>query len=225
LLRQKPSIFPIQTGLRFQSRGYEQPPHQGACGITNFKRLADDLCSSRDNDLHLGRLNSSSDDLRTDAAVKRSLPMSPHEGRGQAIKAEESEGAVRGIEPTDTALANSGRPKAHRQVLTPVLAEAIPEHEYRPHSVRHAEQPPGAADGARRTWMWPAHARHDRRPGGGRKAAPWPGSSSSPSPAWLEDASARLEDALLPRTLGEEKGHRPTRRRPPTRCAPPPQPV
>jgi hypothetical protein len=124
--------------------------------------------------------------------------MSPHEGRGQAVKAEESEGAVRGIEPTDTAPANSGRPKAHRQVLTPVLAEAVPEHEYRPHGVRHAERPPGAADGARRTWMWPAHARHDRRPGGGRKAAPWPGSSSSPSPAWLEDASARLEDALLP---------------------------
>jgi hypothetical protein len=90
LLRQKPSIFPLQMGFRFQSHGYEQPPHQGARGITNSKRLADDLCSS-DNDLRLGRLNSSSDDLKTDAAVKRPSPMSPHEGRGQAVKAEESE--------------------------------------------------------------------------------------------------------------------------------------
>jgi hypothetical protein len=54
-------------------------------------------------------------------------------------------------------------------------------------------------------------ARHDHRLGGGRTAAPWPGNSSSPSPAWLEDASsAGLEDALLPRMLEEEAGHRPT---------------
>jgi hypothetical protein len=120
-----------------------------------------------------------------------------------------------GIEPTDNAPANSGRPKAHRQVLTPVLAEAVPEHKYCPHGVRRAGRPSAAADGARRTWTWPARARHDRRPGGGWKVAPWPGSSSSPSPAWLEDTSIGLEDALLPRTLGEEKGHRPTRRQPP----------
>jgi hypothetical protein len=220
----KTQYIPLQTGLRFHSRGYEQPPHQGGRGITNSKRLAGDLYSSRDNDLHLGRLNSSSDDLRTNAAVKRPSPTSPHEGRGQAVKAEESEGAVRGIEPTDTAPANSGRPKAHRQVLAPVLAEAVPEHEYRPRGVRRAGRPPGAADGVRRTWTWLARARHDRRPDEGRKAAPWLGSSSSPSPAWLEDASAGLEDAFLPQTLGEEKGHRPTRRQPPTRCAPPPQP-
>jgi hypothetical protein len=50
------------------------------------------------------------------------------------------------------------------------------------------------------------------------------GSSISPSPAWLKEASAGLEDAFLPQTLGEEKGYRPTRRQPPTRCAPPPQP-
>jgi hypothetical protein len=191
--------------------------------MTNSKRLAGDLCSSRDNDLHLGRLNSSSDDLRTNATVKRPSPTSPHEGRGQAVKAEESEGADRGFEPTDTAQANSGRPKAHRQVLTPVLAEATLEHEHRPRGVRRVGRPPGAADGARRTWTWPARARHDRRPDEGRKAAPCPGSSSSPSPAWMEDASTGLEDAFLPQTLGEEKGHRPTRRQPPTRCALPPQ--
>jgi hypothetical protein len=196
----KTQYIPLQTGLRFHSRGYEQPPHQGARGITNSKRLAGDLCSSRDSDLHFGRLNSSSDDLRTDAAVKRPSPTSPHEGRGQAVRAEES--------------ANSGRPKTHRQVLTPILAEAVPEHEYRPRGVRRAGRPPGAADGARRTWTWPARARHDRRPDEGQKAAPWPG-SSSPSPAWLEDTSAGLEDAFLPRTPGEEKGHRPMRRQPP----------
>jgi hypothetical protein len=80
--------------------------------------------------------------------------------------------------------------------------------------------PLGAADGAKRTWTWPARARHDRRPGGGQTAAPWPGSSSSPSPAWLEDASSvELEDALLPRMSEEEAGHQPTRRQTPTRCA------
>jgi hypothetical protein len=119
--------------------------------MTNSKRLAGDLCSSRDNDLHLGRLNSSSDDLRTNAAVKRPLPMSPHEGRGQAAKAEESEGANRGFEPTDTTPANSGRPKAHRQVLSPAPAEAAPEHEHRPRGAQRAGQPSGATDGARKT--------------------------------------------------------------------------
>jgi hypothetical protein len=49
-------------------------------------------------------------------------------------------------------------------------------------------------------------------------------SSSSPSPAWLKEASVGLEDAFLPQTLGEEKGYRPMRRQPPTRCAPLPQP-
>jgi hypothetical protein len=82
---------PLQTGLRFHSRGYEQPPHLRACGITNSRRLTDDRPISSDNDLCLGRLNSSSDDLRANAAVKRPSPTSPHEGRGQAIKAKEPE--------------------------------------------------------------------------------------------------------------------------------------
>jgi hypothetical protein len=101
--------------------------------------------------------------------------------------------------PTNTAPANDGRPKAHRQVLTPVLTDAVSEHEYRPHGVRRVVRPPDVADGTRRTWTWPTRARHDRRPGGGRTAAPWLGSSSSPSPAWLEDVtSTGLEDALPP---------------------------
>jgi hypothetical protein len=54
---------PLQTGLRFHSRGYEQPPHQRACGTTNSGWLAGDRSTSSDNDLCLGWLNSSSDDL------------------------------------------------------------------------------------------------------------------------------------------------------------------
>jgi hypothetical protein len=44
--------------------------------------------------------------------------------------------------PSSTAPVNSGRPKAHQQVLTPVLAEAVLEHEYRPRGVRRVERPP-----------------------------------------------------------------------------------
>jgi hypothetical protein len=59
--------------------------------MTNSGWLTGDHCSSSDNDLRLGRLNSSSDDLRANAAVGRPSPTSPHEGRGQAIKAKELE--------------------------------------------------------------------------------------------------------------------------------------
>jgi hypothetical protein len=38
--------------------------------------------------------------------------------------------------PTNTTPMNDARPKAHRQVLTPVLVEAVPEHKYRPRGVR-----------------------------------------------------------------------------------------
>jgi hypothetical protein len=44
---------------------------------------------SSDNDPRFGRLNSSSDDLRADAAVATPSPTSLLEGRGQAIKAKE----------------------------------------------------------------------------------------------------------------------------------------
>jgi hypothetical protein len=82
---------PLQTGLRFRSRGYEQPPYQGARGMTNSKLLTDNRPDSSGNDPRFGRRNSSSDDLRVDAAVTRPSPASPLEGRGQAIKAKESE--------------------------------------------------------------------------------------------------------------------------------------
>jgi hypothetical protein len=81
---------PLQMELRFHSRGYEQPPRQRACGITNSSWLAADHCSS-DNDLRLGWQDSCSDGLRANAAAGRPSPTSPHKGRGQAVKAEEPE--------------------------------------------------------------------------------------------------------------------------------------
>jgi hypothetical protein len=66
----KTQYIPLQMGLRFHSRRYEQPPHQGARGITNSKRLTADLCSSSDNDLCLERLDSSSDGLRANATTE-----------------------------------------------------------------------------------------------------------------------------------------------------------
>jgi hypothetical protein len=58
---------PLQTELRFRSRGYEQPPHRGACEATSFERP-----------------NNSSDDLRADASAMRPTPTSPLEERGRA---------------------------------------------------------------------------------------------------------------------------------------------
>jgi hypothetical protein len=190
--------------LWFHSRGYEQPPHRGACGTTNSSWLAAARSISSDNDLRSGQLNSSSDDRRADAAATRPSPASPLEGRGQAIKAKEPEprsadgtddlvggetfsgchhlSTDGGVHlPTNTAPASAGHPKAHRQVLTPVLTTKtrkgiVPEHEYRPRGVRRVVRPSGVAGRS--------------RPDKGRNAAPWPGSSSSPSPAWLEDASS-----------------------------------
>jgi hypothetical protein len=175
------------------------------------------LHQQRDNDLRLGRLDSSSDGLRANATAKRPSFTSPHGGREPAIKAKEPK--VWSAGGTD-ALAGGGnrfdkgkphlwqpppqhrrqRPPAHQHCTgerrSPQSAPTGPhsrprhkndkgtvlEHEYRPRGVRRVVRPLGAADGARRTWTWPARARHDRRPGGGRTAAPCPSSSSSPSP-------------------------------------------
>jgi hypothetical protein len=78
-------------GLRFRSRGYEQTPYQEARGTTNSKRLTAARSDNSDNDLRSGWPNSSSDDLKADTAATRPSPMSPLEGRGQAIKAKEPE--------------------------------------------------------------------------------------------------------------------------------------
>jgi hypothetical protein len=117
---------------RFHSRGYEQPPHRRAYGTTNSGWLAGNLCSS-------------SDGPRANATAGRLSFVSPRGGRDLAIKAKEPEARSAGDTddlvggetfsgchhlstdggvhlPTNTAPTSVGRPKAHRQVLTPVLA-------------------------------------------------------------------------------------------------------
>jgi hypothetical protein len=223
---------PLQTELRFHSRGYEQPPHRRACGTTNSRWLAADHYSS-DNDLRSGRLNSSSDDLRVDAVATRPSPTSPLEGRDK-LPRPKSRRSVRGWRRLSRRWRNLLRlpPPQHRRRRPPAhqhrtskrrphqsaLADphsrphhenengTVLEHEYRPRGVRRVVRPSGAA----------GHS----RPGRGRNAAPWPGSSSSPSPAWLEDASsAELEDGFHPQMPEEEAGRQPTRRKAPAHLA------
>jgi hypothetical protein len=103
------------------------------------------LHQQRGNDLRLGRQDSSSNGPRANATAGRPSFTSPHGGREPAIKAKEPEarsaggtnGAVGGETfsgchhlstddighlSTNTAPVSGGRPKVHRQVLTPVLA-------------------------------------------------------------------------------------------------------
>jgi hypothetical protein len=66
------------------SAGTNNPPRWRACGATKGRRMARRRPkSSSDNDLCSERPNSSSDDLRVDAAAIRPSPTSPLEGRGQ----------------------------------------------------------------------------------------------------------------------------------------------
>jgi hypothetical protein len=67
------------------SAGTNNPHDWRACGATEGRRMARRRPkSSSDNDLCSERPNSSSDDLRADAAAIRPSPTSPLEGRGQA---------------------------------------------------------------------------------------------------------------------------------------------
>jgi hypothetical protein len=67
-------------------------PHIGGpAGRQNPRWLTAARFGSSDNDLRSGRPNSSSDDLRADAAATRPSPTTPLEGRGQATKAVEPE--------------------------------------------------------------------------------------------------------------------------------------
>jgi hypothetical protein len=124
----------LQTELRFHSRRYEQPPHRRACGTTNSGWLAADRSISSDNDLRSGRLNSSSDDLRVDAAAARPTPASPFEGRGQAIKAKEPEVDPR-VAPT---VSSTEKPSPVATTSAPTTAATCPPTD--PHS-----SPPGRA--------------------------------------------------------------------------------
>jgi hypothetical protein len=143
--------------------------------------------------------------------VKRPSPPSPYEGREQAIKAKEPEvrpqvaltvssaeatpsivGSLTygghhlstddsGRLRTNAASANGGRPSAHKEVLTPVLATGVGTG-----PSKNADTAPAAYDvlydplvrpAAREgSWTWLTYARHDRRPCGGRTATPQPGS-------------------------------------------------
>jgi hypothetical protein len=63
----------------------------GHVGRQNPRWLADTRSGGSNDDLRSGRPNSSSNDLRADAAAMRPSPTSPLEGRGQAIKSKEPE--------------------------------------------------------------------------------------------------------------------------------------
>jgi hypothetical protein len=132
---------PLQTELRFHSRGYEQPPHRRARGTTNSGWLAADHCSS-DNDLRSGRLNSSGDDLRADVAVTRPSPTSPLEGRGQATKAEEPEVSPR-VAPTIT---SAEKPSPASTTSAPTTATACPPAPPRSAPVDPHSSPPRQTD-------------------------------------------------------------------------------
>jgi hypothetical protein len=139
------------------------------CGTTSSRWLAADHCSS-DNDLRSGQPNSSSDDLRADAAATRPSPASPLEGQGQAIKAKEpvvdprvaltvsSAGklspAATTSAPTTVAACPPADPHSSppRRASTNLHAEAscrgegrtAQEHERRPSSARRLGRSPGA---------------------------------------------------------------------------------
>jgi hypothetical protein len=88
---QTPALkVPLQTELRFYLRRYEQPPTIG--GPAEQQKadgwLAAARSSSGDDDFCSERPNSSSDDLRADAAAIKPSPTSPLEGRGRAEAAE-----------------------------------------------------------------------------------------------------------------------------------------
>jgi hypothetical protein len=132
---QTPALkVPLQTELRFHSRRYEQPPHRGACWTTNSSWLAAARSVSSNIDLRSGGLNSSSDDLRADAAVTRPSPTSPLEGRGQAIKAKEPE-----VDPRVALTVSSAeKPSPAATSSAPTTAATCPPAD--PHS-----SPPGRA--------------------------------------------------------------------------------
>jgi hypothetical protein len=83
---QTPTLkVPLQTELRFRLRRYEQPPMIGG-PVEQQKAdgwLAAARSSSGDDDFCSKRPNSSSDDLRVDAAAIKPSPTSPLKGRGR----------------------------------------------------------------------------------------------------------------------------------------------
>jgi hypothetical protein len=178
--------------------------------------------------------------------MKRPSLTSPYEGRETAIKAKEPEvrsaGGTDGLVgggnrfgrgsltygdhhlstndsghlPTNTAPANDGRPNAHRQVLTPVFAEAVPEHEHRPCGVRRVVRPPvqPTAQGGPGRGR-PTHGATDTRAADGQpRSAPAVGGGTGSStraaqagePDTRQLTAPRTANTLLPRSLREAAG-------------------
>jgi hypothetical protein len=129
---QTPALkVPLQTELRFRPRGYEQPPHRGACRATSSGRLASDLCSSSygprtDQPPEGSRSRPRSRDANQTLKPKsRSRSVGDADGLdgGEASSSchhVSTDGGVR--LSTNAAPASAGRSKAHRQVVAPVLA-------------------------------------------------------------------------------------------------------
>jgi hypothetical protein len=217
------------------------------------------LHQQRDNDLRLGRLDSSSNGLRANATAKRPSFTSPHGGREPAIKAKKPEapsaGGTDGLVgggnrfsrgsltygdhhlstddsghlPTNTAPASGGRPKAHWQVLTPVLATRTRTGPSQNTSTALAAYDvlcdllvqPTAQGGPGRGR--PAHGATDTRAVNGQlRFAPavGGGTKSSARAAQAEEPDTRqlptpqTADALLPRSLREGAGRCPRGGRP-----------
>jgi hypothetical protein len=108
----------------------------------------------------------------------------------------------------NTTPANGGRPSAHRQVLTPVLATGARMRLSQNTNTTLAAygmlcDPPVRLAAREGPWTWPACEQRDRRLCGRRTATPRPGSM------WQFASSVRLVNALLPRMLEEEAGHQP----------------
>jgi hypothetical protein len=112
---------------------------------------------------------------------------------------------------TNAAPANGGRPSAHKEVLTPILATGVRTRQSKNTNAAPAAydvlcDPPVRPTAREGPWTWPTYARRDRRPCGGRTTTPRPGSR------WQFASSVRLVDVLLPRMLKEEAGRQPMRK-------------
>jgi hypothetical protein len=142
---QTPALkVPLQTELRFHLRRYEQPHTIG--GPAEQQKadgwLAAARSSSGDDDFCSERPNSSSDDLRADAAAIKPSPTSLLEGRGRAEAAELEvsprvaptissaekplpAAAAEGGTGSSTEAARTGEPDT-RQLPAPRTANALP---------------------------------------------------------------------------------------------------
>jgi hypothetical protein len=223
---------PLQTELRFHLRRYEQPHVIG--GLRSDRRLTGGSPSPVPT--AATTTSAPSGEAASATASGRMLRQEGSRPQGMRTSHSSRETEVRGCRwswrsrrqrsllqlppPQHRA---SGRQAPQSAPAGPRPRRSHPEHERRPRGARCAGRPSDTAVGTRKAWMRPARTRRDHRPDGGRNAAPWLSSVGPPSLAWLGKASAGLEDAFLPRTLGGEKGYRPTRRQPLDSPHPPPQ--